>query len=153
MKKLKEFIKTITNLPIILLVIGILLIIAPIAVLGVLVNRIFTWIKGNFLLKKNIGKIYFLYHDYNAFDFAPYFSTDEVTLIKVNDGWDSGVLENRLKPKRSTHRFPRIVKIGDNGLIVKEHFNSFKHYVKREKDPDAFISLAQRSIKNLRYSS
>ncbi len=45
--------------------------------------------------------------------------------------------------------FPCLITVINNEVVSKEHFNSFKHYVKRSKKPELFFELLKSSIKNL----
>ena len=104
------------------------------------------------LIKSNDQKIFFVYADYNEFDFDEYFRNNhsEISLIKITNRRVEGLLFNYLIKNCKTKCYPRLVKIRGRELIHKEHYNSFKNLVKRNKNYEEFYNLLDASIKNLK---
>jgi len=99
----------------------------------------------------NKGKIYFLYKDYNQFNFDDFFKEKDISIksVKVEGNLYNDVLLYHFSKSFTTKGFPMLIKIEENEIKIKRHFNSFKHYVKRNKDSQSFYTLLKRSIKNL----
>ncbi|SEE09343.1 hypothetical protein SAMN04487765_1370 [Tenacibaculum sp. MAR_2010_89] len=118
-----------------------------------LLRWIFNKIKLRILVYKNRGKMYFIYSDYNEFEFSNYIKEDTdyslINCIKVINGSVEGVLEGFLIRGCRTKSYPRLVKIGRKELIHKEHYGSFKNFARRKKDPESFFLLLKKSIKRL----
>jgi hypothetical protein len=116
------------------------------------INKIKETRKIKDLLKSNNGKIYFLYSDYNNYDFTNFFEQEfrDIKCVKVNAKWNNDLLINHLTKDYGSHGYPSVVKIMNDKLIVKKHFNSFKHLYKRNNDIKTFYGLLERSIKNLK---
>ncbi len=105
----------------------------------------------NILGKKN-GEIFLLYKEYNQFNFNNYFKENnfKIDCLKIETYTFNDPLLEYLAKDTQTKGFPCLVKIIDGDIITKQHYNSFKYYVKRNKDLESFFSLLRRSINNLK---
>jgi hypothetical protein len=56
---------------------------------------------------------------------------------------------SHLTKNRKTKNLPQLVKVDGKNTIVKEHYNSFKYYIRRTNNADGFFELIESSIKNL----
>lgn len=103
------------------------------------------------LIKINNGKLYFIYAEYNNYDFLEYFENNykEVECIKINSQRAQNALIEYLIKSSSNKSYPRLAKIQDDNVISKEHYNSFKYYYKRNNNIKGFLSLLNQSINNL----
>ncbi len=144
-------------LPVILVIIGIILLI-PIITLGLIFVSLYYLVyklnrkrKLRKVLCENEGQIFFLYKKYNQFNFQEYFESNnfEINCIEIEDDVFNDVFLFHLSRCAGTKGYPRLIKIENRKLLVKEHYNSFKYYVKRNKKPEDFFSLLKKSIKNL----
>lgn len=142
-----------------LLLISVLLLIAiPILVIGCIIFLISN-IKDKKRLKKliqsNNGKLYFIYADYNNYDFSSYFKNHKkhIKCIKVDGEFYNNYLIGYLTKDCSNKNFPRLVKIEGDSLVTKIHYNSFKNLYKRKNDIDSFFSLLEKSINKLENES
>lgn len=141
-------------IPIALLLITIGLAITPFLLSSSIVQKL----KENRALKAAIKQhekqIYFLYTDYNDFDFSPYFEENHSTieLINANNQYQKSLLSKHLIAQPGKNKYPRLIQIKNGQLIVKQHFSAFKHFVKREKDEVAFFNILDRSIANLSFT-
>ena len=112
-------------------------------------------IKSNIELKKlikiNNGKLYFIYAEYNDYDFVTYFESNhkDVKCVKVNSQRIQSSLIQYLVKGSLNKSYPRLAKIQDNNVVSKEHYNSFKNLYKRRNDIENFFDLIEKSIKNL----
>jgi hypothetical protein len=99
----------------------------------------------------NDGKIVFLYGGYHEFDFLIYFEThhSDIKCLKVENHYNSDVFTEYLVQDRKSKSLPQLVKIDGKNILKKEHYNSFKHYIRRKNDIDPFFELIESSIKNL----
>ena len=99
----------------------------------------------------NDGKIIFLYGAYHEFDFLPYFVThhSDIKCLIIPNHYISDVFMEYLIKDRKPKSLPKLVKIDGENLITREHYNSFKHYIRRNNDADHFFELIDSSIKNL----
>jgi len=106
-------------------------------------------------LKRSNGSIFFIYADYNNFDFSWIFQEKhpQVFCVKTNHRWENDLYIKHLTKGCLGKSFPRLVKIEDKNLISKEHYNSFKHYYRRKDDIDSFLGLIEASIQNLENDS
>ena len=104
------------------------------------------------LIKRNDQKIFFAYADYNEVNFDEYFRNNysEISLIKITNRRVDGLLFNYLIKDCKAKCYPRLIKINKNELIHKEHYNSFKNLVRRNKSYAEFHKLLDASIKNLK---
>jgi len=102
-------------------------------------------------LKQNNGRIFFIYADYNNFNFSETFqlSHPHIVCVKTKDQWENDLFIKYLTKGCLSKSYPRLVKIDNKGLTTKAHNNSFKYYYRKNGDIDGFISLVDRSIKNL----
>ncbi|WP_298517023.1 hypothetical protein [uncultured Kordia sp.] len=103
-------------------------------------------------LIQNNGKIIFLYGEYHTFNFLKYFKDHypEIQCLQVYNGYNtSGVFVDHLTKNRKAKSLPQLVKIDGKNILKKEHYNSFKHYIRRNNDADSFFKLIESSIKNL----
>ncbi len=138
-----------------MLLIPILLVIAvPIIVVLSIVSLIGS-IKEKKRLKKliesNNGKLYFIYADYNNYDFSNYFKDNfkHINCIKVESKWYTNDLIGYLTKDCVSESFPRLVRIEGDSLVSKVHYRSFKSLYKKKNDIESFFSLLEKSIKNL----
>lgn len=162
--------KTTTNFYIdhLILVLIALIIIIPIALLLIAVGLAVTpflltfntiqKLKENQALKTAIKQhekqIYFLYADYNDFDFSTYFEENHsnVELINANNQYQQSMLSKHLISQSGKNKYPRLIQIKNGQLVIKQHFSTFKHFIKREKDNATFFSILGKSINNLNYA-
>lgn len=131
----------------------ILIVAIPILALGILIDTQVHRLKLSKLKKENNGRIYFLYADYNKFDFNPYFKNhqDNIVCVSMSRIANNDLFMDYLSRQHPRNKcFPRLVKIDGKNVITKEHYNSFKSLVKRNNDSNAFFDLIERSIQNLK---
>lgn len=102
-------------------------------------------------LEINNGKIFFLYREYHKHNFLSYFEKkhSEIYCIQVKNYNPENILLDYLTINNKSKSYPQLIKIDDENIIRKEHYNSFKHYVRRNNNPDHFFELIDSSIKNL----
>lgn len=145
----------IITLFILLIFIPVLLLLSPFLI----IYAIITWIKYKHDLKKVLleydGKIIFLYGAYHEFNFSTYFDNHPsgIKCLEVSNHFSDDILIAYLTRKRKANSLPQLVKIEGKNTIVKQHYSSFKHYVKRNNDTDNFFKLIESSIKNLEKST
>jgi hypothetical protein len=133
---------------------AVLLILSPFIFVLIVTNLIETCknkSKLKSLLKANNNKIYFLYSDYNNFEFQNYLKKEhsEIECLNINNISYDDLLLNFLVKGSGNQAFPRIVKIYNTEVITKVHFGSFKHFYKRKNDINTFFDLIEKSIINL----
>lgn len=52
--------------------------------------------------------------------------------------------------RKSDHKsYPRLIKIENNQLVHKVHFDTFKYWYKRQHNLEAFLNILNSSIANL----
>ncbi len=145
-----DFLKILVVTPILILVI---ILVIPLAIAGLVFiqyERVRDKIKLRILIRKNEGKTFFIYSDYNNLDLSQLkLDFNELHCIKVRDNRVNGVLEQYLIRGLYSKSYPRLVKIHQGTLIHKEHYNSFKKLVKRNNDLDSFLELLTKSFNNL----
>ena len=153
---MKEF----DNLILVLLVAPFILIISIIVLPIVLLIIIFTFIESiidKIKLKKyiklNNDKMFFLFAEYNNFDFSDYFTKrhKDITCLNVdeNDVINSNIF-NYTNQYTSGKSYPRIVKIKDDQLLIKNQYGNFKGLAKNIDNKDDFFKILESSIKNIR---
>ncbi|WP_179021379.1 hypothetical protein [Winogradskyella forsetii] len=151
-KKISDFFSAIIIIPFAIIL---MVIIIPFAIAIIIisqVDRLKEKRQLQDLIEANNGKIYFLYSDYNNYDFTSYFKQKfrDIECVKIKAKWNNNPLINHLTRDCGTHSYPRIVRITNNELLVKEHFSSFKNLYKRKNDINSFFELIKRSIKNIK---
>ncbi|WP_298901221.1 hypothetical protein [uncultured Psychroserpens sp.] len=104
------------------------------------------------LLKINNGQIYFIHAYYNRYNLSKVIKEkyEDIICIKVERSLTHDLLTRHLVKDCSNRSYPRLVKIENDNLIHKEHYNAFKHLYKRNNNIDAFVELIGRSIHNLK---
>lgn len=146
MKFLKDILNNIFFLPIMLIIA--LLTLAFFVIISIKIERREDKKILKSLLKINKGQIYFLYADYNQYNFSKVISKKhkDVICIKIDT---PNLLTKYLIKDCADKSYPRLVKIKNDKLIHKEHFNLFKTFYKKRNDIDTFLNLIDKSIKNL----
>lgn len=104
------------------------------------------------ILKDKDGEVLLLYSNYNEFDFSKVLNSRGVNVecFLVEESVYNNVLLSHLCKGFNTKAYPRLVKVNGKEVISKEHYNSFKYYVKRNDDMGSFVSLLIKSINNLK---
>lgn len=139
------------SIVVVFIIIPIVLVLSPFFI----IFGIISWIKHKSELKKilseNDGKIVFLYGEYHEFDFLSYFKNHHpaIKCLEVPNHYISDILINHLIRNRKAKSLPQLIKIEGKNIIQKEHYNSFKYYVRRNNDAESFYELIESSIKNL----
>ena len=146
MKKLNDIIFILLLL---LIIIPLVLIGIPLLIIWFIVNELSDKLKLKKMLRVNDGKIYLVYHDYNDLNFEDIFKNSKATLVEINDYYCKNILYNHFKRTAGRKAYPRLILIHNKELIIKDHYSSFKHYVKKKKDVKRFSEEIQKSIKNL----
>ncbi|WP_299836256.1 hypothetical protein [uncultured Tenacibaculum sp.] len=101
-------------------------------------------------LEENNNKIYLIYNQHNYLDFKTYYNNQNKDIECIREGYyNSKNTFLHYLPDVSITKCPKLVKIKNKEIITKEHFNSYRHYVKRNNNPEAFFELLNSSIKNL----
>jgi len=151
MKQSKSFGEAIVNILGFTLLIGIILILSPVIIAAILIFRIKDHRKLKKLLAENDGKILFLYGEYHEFDFLTYFEThhSEIKCLEVPNHYMHDDFMRHITKGRKAKSLPQLVKIDGKNIIVKEHYNSFKHYIRRNDNSVPFFELIESSVKNL----
>jgi len=105
----------------------------------------------NILRDKN-GQIILLYSNYNEFNFLENLNIKHIDIecILVNDPIYNDVFLSHLCRGFNTKAYPVLVKVKGKEVIKKEHYNSFKYYVKRNNDVESFFLLLEKSVNNLK---
>jgi hypothetical protein len=151
--------KTIGN---IILVILLLILVSPIVIVLIIIFVPYSIIRG-FIDRRNRkkeledalflndGKILFLYGEYHEFDFLTYFETHHsgIQCLEVENHYNSDVFTEYLVKDMKSKSLPQLVKIDGENILKREHYNSFKHYIRRTNNVDGFFELIDSSIKNL----
>lgn len=154
-RNLNKMFKTISNIfkvifiiPIIIIIVIILIPVLIIISILLKIDRIKDKRNLNRLIESNNGKIFFVYADYNNYNFLDSFKNIEC--VKVNHGRDNGLFSNYLTKNCISKCYPCLIKIDNSCLISKNHYNSFKRLYKKENDIDSFLNLIDKSIANLK---
>jgi len=151
MKSLEKVVVFCVFVCLVVLIILLIPILLPLILLNTLINRFIR--RGNLkkAVKLNNGKIYFIYADYNNFDFSEIFQKryGHIICVKTERRWERNPLVKHLIKDCFSKSYPRLVKLDQGHLIEKEHYNSFKYYYKKNNNIEAFLSLVEKSIHNL----
>jgi len=101
-------------------------------------------------IEEHHGVIFFLYSDYNNFDFGDYFKAnhDNIKVVKVKT-YENDPFIKYLNNNCLAQCYPKLVKVHNETLIEKRHYNSFKNFYKRKEDINSFFALIEQSINNL----
>nr|WP_321233844.1 hypothetical protein [uncultured Psychroserpens sp.] len=104
------------------------------------------------LLYSNNGQIYFISAYYNLYDLSKVIREkyQEIICIRIEKDSKPDILTEYLIKECGNHSYPRLIKIENNRLVHKVHYNSFKNLYKRKNDIEAFLDLIEKSIHNLK---
>lgn len=104
------------------------------------------------LIRENNGAVYFIYADYNNYDFSKCIKErfNTINCLNANEFRSDDLLACYLLRGSYSKNYPRLVKIQGEALISKQHYNSFKHFYKRNDDIESFWLLINQSIQNLK---
>ena len=105
------------------------------------------------LLKLNEEHIYLLYANYNTVDFSSVMHNTTIEYINVDDVNPKDLLAEYLIRKSDHKSYPRLIKIENNQLVHKVHFDTFKYWYKRQHNLEAFLNILNSSITNLNKTS
>lgn len=152
LKTLSNGLDTIILTPIIILLVIIFSPVIIVFVISIEISKLKDKRKLKKLIQLNNGQVYFVYADYNDYDFLSGFKEKykDIICIKVNRRFENDLLVNYLTKDCVSKCYPSLIKIENDTLVVKEHYNSFKKLYKRESDIEAFFALIEKSINNLR---
>ncbi|WP_160129682.1 hypothetical protein [Kordia antarctica] len=80
-----------------------------------------------------------------------YFEThhSEIICLQIPNRSIDDLFIDHLMQGRKPKSLPKLVKIDGNNLLVKEHYNSFKHCIRRTNNTNRFFELIESSIQNL----
>lgn len=141
-----------------ILIIGI-----PLLILLIVIGIPFFAIKEFFHLRKRKkelkkalkiydGKIFFLYREYHNHYFFNHFQENypDIHCMEVLDYDIRNPFIDYITKDHKRKSYPKLIKIEGKNIIRKEHYNSFKHYIRRKNDEASFYELIARSIENLK---
>lgn len=157
--------KTLNDLKNALLILLLIVVATPIIIVFAIVFIPYAIIDDFFRMRKrkkeleealeiNDGNIFFLYREYHEYNFLSYFEKNhsEIYCIQVKNYNPENVLLDYLTEKCKSKSYPKLVKIDGENILRKQHYNSFKHYIRRNNNPVPFFELIESSIKNLEKS-
>ena len=155
MKNLSSIYGAFLAIVLVILLLPILILAVPVIAIVLIFDWIIDKLKLIRKLKENNSKIFFLYSDYNNYDFSSFFENNTLGVVcfKINRRIQNDVFVDHLLSGCTKKCFPQLVMVKEGKLKKKLHYDSFKFYVKKQNDFNGFLEILEKSIQNLQYET